>query len=251
MPNCNKIKRPCKICFETVSEKNGIQCQGACQTWVHFTCLNYTPGKIKDIKAGIIKVTCPCPDCNTTLPKEYRKDEPFSCNNTKCPANHLPKCGNVTCPINKGVVVDELPTATCALDRCGKSCKTYSHPQLYTEPEPQPIPPCAPPKYYESPSTSGSVDGCHDFNKCPSGCALFQDIPGDYGRYYDATAPSMGTLEQICATVGQLTNQINNLMSKMHQSGKDKSEGNSCIHKGPRSKCPKPCFCPGNPARKN
>ncbi|XP_050357720.1 uncharacterized protein LOC126778271 [Nymphalis io] len=246
MPNCNRVKRPCKICLGTVSVKNGIQCHGACQSWVHYACLNYTPGKVKDIKAGIIKVTCPCPDCKTTLPKEYRTDKPFSCNNTKCPANHPPKCGNIACPINEGVKGDQLQApSSCALDRCGKSCKTYSHPQLVDASQPQPIQPCAPPKYYESPSTSDSVDNCLNFKACPSGCSSAQDVPGDFGRQHNPIVPSMRTLEQMCTTAAQLTNQINTLMMKMHRTVQEQDGEKPCPQKGN-----KPCYCPGNPGRR-
>lgn len=254
MPKCNKTKKPCKICLGPVTYKTGLQCQGACQTWVHYGCLNYTPGKIKDIKAGIIKVTCPCPDCKTTLPKEYRTDEPFSCNNTQCPANQTPKCGNIACPTNNGTSGTEqrLPTsAGCALDKCGKkTCKTYSHPRLPDTSQPPPVKPCAPPKYSTVVSPAGSKDACLDFKPpCPSGCASATDVPGDFGRHTSPIIPSLGTLEQMCNTVGQLTNQINNLMAKMQQAANEKS-GGGCSQKGPKSLCPKPCFCPGNPGRR-
>lgn len=90
------------ICLQAVTNKNGVQCKGACKKWAHFTCLNYTPGKIKDIKAGIITVTCPCPNCNTSPEvKEYLTDPPFTCNNQQCPANAEPKCDFQDCPVNR------------------------------------------------------------------------------------------------------------------------------------------------------
>lgn len=98
MKKCNKVKNPCKICFDTVTKKTGLQCQGACQKWAHFKCLNYTPGKIQDIKAKIIKITCPCPDCDTSQPKEVLTDPPFTCTNSQCPANNLPVCASTECP---------------------------------------------------------------------------------------------------------------------------------------------------------
>lgn len=102
-PSCTKVKNPCKICLQGVTNKNGLQCQGACKKWAHFKCLNYTPGKISDIKAGIIKVTCPCPDCETTQPKEFLTNPPFTCSNHQCPANTIPKCQSNECPSNKQV----------------------------------------------------------------------------------------------------------------------------------------------------
>lgn len=103
MKKCNKTKNPCKICLQTVTNKNGLQCEGACKKWVHFTCLNYTPGKIKDIKAGAIKISCPCPDCkkNNNENNEVQTSIPYSCTNIQCPANTPPKCENVQCPANE------------------------------------------------------------------------------------------------------------------------------------------------------
>ncbi|XP_050357343.1 uncharacterized protein LOC126778039 [Nymphalis io] len=101
---CTKVKNPCKICFQSVSKKNGLQCQGACQKWAHYKCLNYTPGKIQDIKAGLIEITCPCPDCNTSTPKEKLVNPPFTCTNTKCPANKLPVCTSKDCPSNQNPI---------------------------------------------------------------------------------------------------------------------------------------------------
>lgn len=251
MPKCNKVKNPCKICLGPVSQKNGIQCQGACQSWVHYNCLNYTPGKIKDIKAGIIRITCPCPDCKTTLPKEYRVDEPFSCTNTQCPANKPPKCGNMLCPINKDQETQQTPLTTgCALDKCGKSCKVNSTPQKPEITQPLPVQPCAPPHHphpkpnYGFPSSDTSL-----VNKgCPSGCSS-EEAPGDIGRKGSPIVPSMGTLEQMCNTVGQLTNQINSLMAKMQQAVREKSGSANKTHKSSKPNCRKPCYCPRNPGR--
>ncbi|CAK1594657.1 unnamed protein product [Parnassius mnemosyne] len=98
MNKCGKVKNPCKLCLRGVTTKTGVQCKGVCKKWAHFKCLNYTPGKIQDIKAGIIKITCPCPDCNTTEPKEIMVDPPYTCNNFQCPANSLPTCESTDCP---------------------------------------------------------------------------------------------------------------------------------------------------------
>lgn len=257
MSKCNKIKNPCKICLGPVSHKNGLQCQGACESWVHYACLNYTPGRIKDIKKGIIKVTCPCPDCKTAQIKEYRTDDGFICNNSLCPANHPPKCENTTCPTNKGktAISNQSP---CPILKCGNACKKHSHPQLPNTTQPNLMPPCAPnvavPK-----STS---DARLDYSRCSSGCTnASSDIPGDIARRgtQGAAMPSMDVVEQMCNTVGQLTNQINELMCKMKQMVTDQG-GNGvgcgpntnkpCPQQGPRSQCPKPCYCPGNPALK-
>ncbi|XP_045780542.1 uncharacterized protein LOC123877724 isoform X2 [Maniola jurtina] len=90
---CQKVpKNPCKICLQKVTKKNGLQCKGVCRTWAHFKCLNYTPGKIQDIKAGVIKVICPCPNCETNEPKEIVTNPRFSCSSLECPANLPPPC---------------------------------------------------------------------------------------------------------------------------------------------------------------
>ncbi|CAG4973671.1 unnamed protein product [Colias eurytheme] len=76
---CSKVKNPCKICCDTVTKKTGIQCHGACQRWSHYKCLNYPLGKIDEIKAGLIRINCPCPDCNNSDTKKNM------CK-TECPA---------------------------------------------------------------------------------------------------------------------------------------------------------------------
>ncbi|XP_026498752.2 uncharacterized protein LOC113402661 [Vanessa tameamea] len=106
---CSRVKNPCKICFESVKTKNGLQCQGACKKWAHFKCLNYTPGKIQDIKAGLIEITCPCPDCNMAPPKEKLVNPPYTCTNTKCPANKLPVCTSKECP-SKRTPIPKYPS---------------------------------------------------------------------------------------------------------------------------------------------
>lgn len=75
------VKNPCKICYQTVKPKNGLQCLGACEAWVHYQCLNYTPGKIYDIKKGLIEITCPCPDCENGKSKDLRTDALYSIDN--------------------------------------------------------------------------------------------------------------------------------------------------------------------------
>ncbi|CAH0401687.1 unnamed protein product [Chilo suppressalis] len=265
MAKCNKVKNPCKICLGPVTQKNGLQCQGACESWVHYACLNYTPGRIKDIKAGIIKVTCPCPDCGTSMPKEYRTDEPFSCTNMQCPANKPPQCGNVKCPRNAGT---EKMTQSgfgppCPLGACGNDCKQHSSPML---PNPSNRP-CNPNVIPPMPMMSSS-DACIDFNKCPSGCSA-SNVSGDTRRNIPnignigiipnqgspvGNMPSLTAMEQMCNTIGLLSHQINDMMVKMRDatSGSCPAKADACPTKGHKSKkvCPKPCYCPGNPAKK-
>lgn len=260
---CNKVKNACKICLGAVTQKTGLQCQGACQCWVHYACLNYTPGKIKDIKAGIIRVTCPCPDCKTSQPKEFRTDTPYSCNNAMCPANVPPKCENQKCPINDPKINSKAPgtgVPPCALGKCGKSdCKQYSTPRSADGAAPLSAPkPCKP-----DPCDANPI-----LPKCPSGCS--NDMAGDFGMFQSRMAgggvgrggndlTTMRVVEQMCNTVGELTNQIQQLMMQMKQTANDMS-GAGPPHQAPpqicptpqgsKAVCPKPCFCPGNPGRR-
>lgn len=258
MSKCTKVKNPCKICLGPVTQKNGLQCQGACDSWVHYACLNYTPGRIQDIKAGIIKVTCPCPDCKTTLPKEFRTDEPYSCTNIECPANKPPQCMNPVCPTNKMNQTSGI--GSCALGKCGANdCKQHSSPNV-------PQVPCQAPKpcSVNVPITSSS-DACLDFNRCPSGCSS-ANVSGDMrqNNSYTEGMPSMFTMEQMANTVGMLSKQINELMSKMQNATNNMNRSgpggggksgccpnaksqSPCPQKGPKALCPKPCFCPENP----
>ncbi|XP_026754430.2 uncharacterized protein LOC113514540 [Galleria mellonella] len=255
MSKCNKVKNPCKICLEPVSHKNGLQCQGACESWVHYSCLNYTPGKIKDIKAGIIKVTCPCPDCKTSLPKEYRTDEPYSCTNIQCPANRPPHCENKNCSLNSGTqkMNQTLVAPPCPLKECGNSCKQHSTPHVSNISK---LP-------TGGSSTPSQISSSYDFltpKKCPSGCSSSTEIPGGDVRR-NATVdlagmPALIAVKQMCNTVGQLTNQLNQMMMNLKQAvnGKGFDGEGGCAHgncqqKGPKSLCPKPCYCPGNPGR--
>lgn len=270
MSKCNKVKNPCKICLTPVTQKTGLQCHGACESWVHYGCLNYTPGRIRDIKAGIIKVTCPCPDCKTSVPKEFRTDEPYSCTNIQCPANKPPQCANPVCPTNKGPEKMNqtsgfqvpLPNS-CGLGRCGASeCKQHSSPNISNLPPALVPTPCKKPEIPFNPMPmASSSDACLDFNRCPSGCSS-ANVSGDiirqnYGGAMEGI-PSMTTMEQMCNTVGLLSKQINELMNRMQQASNRSGGGKGgccaapntkapCTQKGPKALCPKPCFCPDNP----
>lgn len=218
---CNKAKNPCKICLETVTNKSGLQCQGACKKWVHFSCLNYTPGKINDIKKGIIKVTCPCLDCATVAPKEYRTDEPYSCTNVQCPSNLPRSCISDTCPSNQG---------GGALRLCEKS--TCKNNKIQTA-------------YDESPASAGV--------NCPSSSCSFK---GDMGnRSNPGAEQAFNVVKQICTTVGQLSNQMNSLMNEMKTMV---GGGGGRSAPKPQSGCDQPtnardeariktCNCPNNP----
>lgn len=127
MSKCKKARNPCKICLQSVNAKSGIQCQGACEAWAHFACLNYTPGRVNDILKNQITVTCPCPDCKTSVPKEFQTNTPYTCNNIACPANHPPACDGADCQANtasKGKPIPVAPPGT--LTQCGAECQEYS-----------------------------------------------------------------------------------------------------------------------------
>lgn len=98
---CANVKNPCRICLQSVTNKTGVQCKGACRKWAHFKCLNYTPGKIVDIKSGFITINCPCPNCNIAPDeKESFANPSYQCNNEQCPASKQPKCQIEDCPLN-------------------------------------------------------------------------------------------------------------------------------------------------------
>ncbi|XP_041985147.1 uncharacterized protein LOC121737558 [Aricia agestis] len=215
MSKCRKVKNPCKICLRPVTRKTGLQCEGACESWVHYECLNYTPGKIQDIKRKVIRVSCPCPDCKSTLPKEHRADEPYTCTNPKCPANHPARCRNKECPL--GYIPDEK--SGCSLSQCGTSCKqnvslTRKDPRITNS---------------EVFQTKEGKDACT--GSCSSSRSSTRDIPGDHPA----------GIEDMCVAVGQLTCQITDLMNKMKMV-LECSQG--------RKPQFQPCHCPGNPCRK-
>lgn len=257
MSKCSQVKNPCKICLGAVTQKTGLQCQGACRCWVHYSCLNYTPGKIKDIKAGFIKVTCPCPDCKTTLPKEYRTDQPYSCTNSICPANQPPKCDNNKCPVNTDQPMRPA-VPPYPLSKCGTNCKQYSSPYLPDGnppgqfPQPQPF---RPPDHFAGATSS---DACLSrITRCNSGCSSTNNISGDYkfnqrGVGIVGPMPSVDVIEQMCNTVGELSNQLKVLMNQMKQ--REYNNGNRGSRSPPpdqkQKTCPKPCYCPRNPGRR-
>jgi hypothetical protein len=93
--------------LQTVSAKTGLQCKGACKRWAHFTCLQYSPAKIADIKAGVITITCPCPTCNTIEAKDFVANTTVKYKKGERPANQKTICGNDLCPSNKASPIPE------------------------------------------------------------------------------------------------------------------------------------------------
>ncbi|XP_049880863.1 uncharacterized protein LOC126377208 [Pectinophora gossypiella] len=212
--DCKKVTDPCKICLQTVSPHTGLQCQGACESWVHYECLNYTPGKIKDIEEGIITVTCPCPDCKTTVPKEFLTEENYTCNNVQCPANNPPSCDSPYCQANE--MTRQMP-ARCpppgTLRSCGLvTCREYSGPTAYR---------------------ASKADACMEGNTlrtCAPPLSLAEHLsppveqippppPPTYGPVtaanHAAACPPAEVMQQMCKTVGDLAEQLNLLMENI------------------------------------
>lgn len=138
--SCPKVKNACKYCREQVTPKNGLQCQGACKKWAHYKCLDYTPGRISDIKAGLIKVICPCPDCDTSQAREFLVNPSYSCSISQCPANYKggpPACELEECP--------EFKIKGCTKKQC---VNDTNHPRMAPINPPtsaSPLPPPSPP----------------------------------------------------------------------------------------------------------
>ncbi|CAB3227752.1 unnamed protein product [Arctia plantaginis] len=178
---CAKVKNPCKFCLQGVTNKNGLQCMGACGRWAHYKCLSYTPGKISDIKAGLIKVTCPCPDCNTSQPKEFLKNPPYSCSNHECPANKLPKCDSSGCPANrKNVVSFPSPPSPEYKDPCSPVSSSPNSPSSPASPDSRECPPRNPPTCIRAPTppTPPSPPSCPPSPpRCPAKPRCYSPCP--------------------------------------------------------------------------
>ncbi|KAL4708564.1 hypothetical protein ACJJTC_014172 [Scirpophaga incertulas] len=109
--SCKKVKNPCKMCLETVKKRTGVQCQGPCKIWIHYKCLGYSPEEIQDLKAGIKKVTCPCPICNDLEP-----NLPMKCENTANPrTRYSPQTVIHPCEPTSGIkhVIEPKPLTDC------------------------------------------------------------------------------------------------------------------------------------------
>ncbi|KAI5645566.1 hypothetical protein NE865_02233 [Phthorimaea operculella] len=235
---CLKAKDPCKICLQPVTPKNGLRCQGACKSLVHFKCLNYTPGRINDIKAGLITVTCPCPDCKTALPKEYYPQEPFSCNNSSCPANNPPSCENFDCIANEASrrVPPHCPPPG-SLRKCDVDiCQEYSSASVAAPSEPS-LDPCLseygddkctdekkkklPPNAKPCPNKASQP--CPKASQpCPLSPQTCPSPPKNTpAKPRAAPAPrcekemTREVMQQMCKTVGDLADQLNYLLDHM------------------------------------
>ncbi|KAH9634899.1 hypothetical protein HF086_017198 [Spodoptera exigua] len=251
--SCTKIKNPCKFCLQQVTNRNGLQCQGACKKWAHYKCLNYTPGKISDIKAGIIKVTCPCPDCETTQAKEYLVKPPYTCSNTNCPANRGPKCVSEDCPLNP----KKKPDTSCANKSCSKepvNCPAVECPQSTTQVQkrshPRLLPPRPPTPPRSASKKSPSSSPCrsprlpkpctesppasakklpapkpradrHKVKKKPAvlspSCSRPKCSSSDSNLSRKDQQAMVHAVQEMCNTVGKLSVQLKELMCKMMQ----------------------------------
>ncbi|KOB75598.1 Uncharacterized protein OBRU01_06869 [Operophtera brumata] len=232
-----KVKYPCNICLQPVTKKNGLRCHGDCQSNFHYRCLNYTPGRVSDVKKGLIAVTCPCMDCTSTAKKELRNrkdDSLFCCPNVNCPGNLPPSCTHVRCPNN----VSRRPRTDQSACRLHRDQSTDNH------------------------DNQGAPTGLHGCNCKQSSCILKKrhtnndssNIPKSVGTGMESDtestenkentknamvqisnpecqctskkksstcslgkSPSRILMDQMCDILQQLPNQINELMVKMKQ----------------------------------
>ncbi|XP_061723644.1 uncharacterized protein LOC133529854 [Cydia pomonella] len=280
---CKRPKNPCMVCRRTVTAKTGLQCQGSCKSWIHFTCCSYTPGKIKDIKAKIIKVRCPCPDCSTQGPKEIvMKDSSFTCINKTCPINMPPACKqDPDCPLNKMVQqpspctmsCKEWPGVPCSGKSCSENTQEECCPERRAHPIPHQQPTCPPPPPPPAPCIpaptpcplpqSGPPKSCSPARTfplpkpCSKPCSPLprsptpitpphlSNSPSPARRMSPSSTPvmpSISLVENMCETVGLLSDQLNQLMCKMtdvlNPSTNSQQE-------------PTPCRCPKNPGSAN
>uniref|UniRef100_A0A2A4JZX8 PHD-type domain-containing protein n=1 Tax=Heliothis virescens TaxID=7102 RepID=A0A2A4JZX8_HELVI len=203
---CSNVKNPCKFCLQQVNHKTGLQCQGACKKWAHFKCLNYTPGKISDIKAGIIKVTCPCPDCDTEQTKEFLVNPPYTCSNHTCPANNSPTCDSVECPSNIKPKKGPEDHSAC---KSNKACAEDSvepprnSAQRASAParKNKPPPPAQGKSFFFLRQKRGAGARAKPSSSDPD-CSKNQ-------------AAMVAALQEMCGTVGQLSIQLKELMCKI------------------------------------
>ncbi|XP_063369375.1 keratinocyte proline-rich protein-like [Cydia amplana] len=279
MSDCCKTrtKNPCMVCKRTVTAKTGLQCQGSCKSWIHFTCCSYTPGKIKDIKAKTIKVRCPCPDCsNPQGPKEViMKDSGFTCVNKTCPINLPPSCKNDSLdkmnqqPSPCTFSCKEWPGVPCSAESCRDNTQEdccpdesypipHQHPPCPPSPPPAPCipapkpcpppPPCPPPKPCTTARPCPPAKTCPPAKPSPKPCSPApmtptSNSPSPPRRMSPSSTPvmpSISLVENMCETVGLLSDQLNQLMCKMtdvlNPSANSQRESSSCR-------------CPKNPRR--
>ncbi|XP_068625373.1 uncharacterized protein [Battus philenor] len=288
MNKCTKVKNPCKLCFRSVTTKTGVQCKGVCKKWAHFKCLNYTPGKIQDIKAGLVRITCPCPDCNSSEPKEIFVDSPYTCTNFQCPANSLPICESTECPsmyhmTKQSYMAESSPSSISANIRSRCSVKKCDRPptppisiSINCPPESSSFPNSFSPAFRRK-CDSFPHKSCPPSSRCPQSncshtpqirsisskpkecknkmcspirslsCSIVGEQPvcnDSYNSWLQRDSKNEGcdaetatrylsssdsqlsktrdtqkslyhTMEQMCTTVGQLSNQLKELMCRM------------------------------------
>ncbi|XP_028028066.1 uncharacterized protein LOC114241442 [Bombyx mandarina] len=160
---CNsKVKNPCKICMQTVCNKNGLQCQGVCKRWAHYACLKYTPGKIQDIKAGLIKIICPCPDCASVEPKAKEKAQ---CKTKKSSEKHSKGSVDRSTKKQRPIPPVPVPQSPCCSSESAESLHNIPcgpNPPCVSPKQTQNEPKCPPPSF-KKPSVKHS---CGPDNQC-------------------------------------------------------------------------------------
>ncbi|CAK1540971.1 unnamed protein product [Leptosia nina] len=231
-----KVKNPCKICFEAVNKKKGLQCQGACQKWAHYKCLNYSPGKIEDIKAGLVRITCPCPDCVASEAK--CPNRPQTCSSSAGPVKPIPFYLSQPCrqmpPCQSRIQIPVHISPKCSNVSLPRTRGSY--PQVFT---------ACPPTYCSkqtSPNMTPQASQCnlkYPNRRSQSTSAMIPNMSSSGSGIHLKCVPRrtsscdsklsarpnpkelICSLDEMCKTVGELTIQLRSLMCKM-------IEANSC-----------------------
>lgn len=114
-----RVKNPCKICSETVNIKTGLQCKGACKKWAHFDCLKFSAKQVDDIQSGLLKISCPCPDCE----KDSKINQSQLFKNGKFRSRYN-DCDTTFCP---GIPQQTKIKTLCNLDAFNQTSKPLSY----------------------------------------------------------------------------------------------------------------------------
>ncbi|CAF4838687.1 unnamed protein product [Pieris macdunnoughi] len=240
-----RVKNPCKICFETVNKKKGMQCKGACQKWAHYKCLDFSPGKIKDVKDGHVKITCPCPDCDAPDAQKCCAAKK-TCTSASGPsAKPIPYPPQYALPYTRdampvshtscGMKSDDVSLRSSDITLSPRTTTGSTSPQLFMA--------CPPNKTFRSKQTSPKISpepsrcGPCCTNKRTHSTSALESSSSDSGinikcvprraSSSDSKLPTASnqkelivSLDEMCKTVGRLSTQLRELMFKMIESNK-------------------------------
>ncbi|GBP16960.1 hypothetical protein EVAR_101978_1 [Eumeta japonica] len=187
---CNPMKtKICKICNKKVSKKKGIKCEGACQRWIHYKCLKGCCCVEDDIKKGLIKIRCPCPECEDNASTE-RAEIPPAAPCFSAPALSKFRSGSPSTASQSNTSSRNVSD----FDECTNNC-------LGAPIDFKRCLACSPrkPKAAASPSTcsrsSSKSIGLQTRRPCPT--------------------PIDCEVEQVCRTVSEIANEIDTLMKRL------------------------------------